>query len=286
MRAPEPAAAGTSSAREVFTAAGLRRGFVAAQPLAIGVFVYGVTFGLLAFDSGLSVFEAVLMSATVYSGSAQTATVGALASGAGIVASVATVLLLNARYLLYGAALRPWLGQVDARRAYASLYFLGDGNWLLSMRAYEAGEHDAGYVFGSGVAMFLPWTVGTLLGNVIGLWIPSPQMLALDFLLVAFCAAMGVAMLRAHSTAPALRARDERSGAAARADETAPALRARDERSGAAARAQAPWWPVAAALVAALLADRLAPGGWAIVAAGLAGALAAYLRHDGAPGAS
>ena len=95
--------------RTVFTRDGVRRGFVAAQPLAIGVLVYGLTFGLLAFGSGLSITDAVLMSATVYSGSAQTAAVGALATGAGLLATVSTVLLLNARYLLYGATLRPWL---------------------------------------------------------------------------------------------------------------------------------------------------------------------------------
>jgi len=99
-----------------FTAAGLRRGYLAAQPLALGVFVYGVTFGLLARNAGLSIIEAVLMSATVYSGSAQTATVSGIAAGAGIGASVVTILMLNARYLLYGAAWRPWLGQASRCR--------------------------------------------------------------------------------------------------------------------------------------------------------------------------
>ena len=33
-------------------------------------------------------------------------------------AAVATLLMLNARYLLYGASLRPWLGRLGAGRAY------------------------------------------------------------------------------------------------------------------------------------------------------------------------
>jgi predicted branched-subunit amino acid permease len=37
-----------------FTAAGFRRGYAQAQPLAIGVFAYAVTFGMLASDAGLS----------------------------------------------------------------------------------------------------------------------------------------------------------------------------------------------------------------------------------------
>ena len=147
--------------RTVFSFPGVRRGFYAAQPLAMGVFIYGIAFGLLAREAKLSLLEAMLMSAFVYSGSAQIAAVsgmadGQIVTGAALFAVVATILLLNARYLLYGAALRPWLGSVDGLRAYPTLAVLGDGNWILSMKAASDGESDAGFVFGSGIAMFLP----------------------------------------------------------------------------------------------------------------------------------
>jgi predicted branched-subunit amino acid permease len=234
---------GAGAPRITFTRHGVRRGFIAAQPLAISVGVYGVTFGLLALASGLSVADALLMSTTVYSGTAQVAAVSALAHGAGLWLCVTTVVLLNARYLLYGATLRPWLGAAPPAASYGSLYVLGDGNWLLSMRAHEAGENDAGYVLGSGIATFLPWLAGTLLGGAAGHWIPGPRTLGLDFLLVAFCAAMMVGMLRA--------------------------------RTG--------LWPALAAFAAAVAADRWAPPGWAVVVAGLAGAAVAGWRHGAAP---
>lgn len=238
MTERDPARAATT-----FTADGFRRGFAQAQTLAVGVLAWGVTFGLLARESGLSALEAMTMSAVVYSGSAQAATVGGIAAGAGILASVFTVLMLNARYLLYGAALRPWLGAVPARQAYATLFVLGDGNWVLSMNAYRAGETDAAFVLGSGLAMFLPWVGGTLAGSLLGDLIAHPEVLALDFLLVAFCAAMAMGLLQT------------------RAD----------------------LWPAGTALVVALVADTLAPSGWTIALAGLAGAGAAYLRHGHDP---
>lgn len=222
-----------------FSSAGIRRGFVRGQGLAVGVFGYAIAFGLLASDAGLSVLEALLMSATVYSGSAQVATVGGLATGAGILASVVTVLMLNARYLLYGASLRPWLGTASPGQAYSTLYFLGDGNWLLSMKAHADGEEDAGFVFGSGLVMFAPWMVGTLLGSLAGNWIAQPKVLALDFLLIAFCMAMAADMLKA--------------------------------RAGI--------WPAAAALATALVLDTLAPSGWTIVVTGLVGGAVGYAQH-------
>ncbi|MDQ6640665.1 MAG: AzlC family ABC transporter permease, partial [Pseudomonadota bacterium] len=239
-RAASPA---SGSDRTTFTRHGIRRGFIAAQPLAIGILVYGVTFGLLALGSRLSVGDALLMSVSVYSATAQVAAISALSHGAGVLVGVTTVVLLNARYLLYGATLRPWLGAAAPLASYGSLYVLGDGNWLLSMRAHEAGEDDAGYILGSGLATFLPWLAGTLLGGVVGHWIPGPRTLGLDFLLVAFCAAMLVGMLRAHAAV----------------------------------------LPALAAFAAAAAADRWAPPGWAVIAAGIAGAAVAGWRHREAP---
>lgn len=209
----------------------------------MGVFVWGLTFGLMAREAGLSALEASLMSILVYSGTAQAATVGSMAAGidagAGILAGVATVLMLNARYLLYGASLRPWLGQTGPAQAYGSLWFLGDANWAMSTKAHADGENDAAYILGSGLSMYLFWIAGTALGALAGNWIADPRTLGVDFLLVAFCAAMALDLFRS------------------RAD-VAPAL--------------------AAVAVAALL-DRFTPSGWTLVAAGLAGALTAWLRY-------
>lgn len=206
----------------------------------MGVFVWGLAIGLMGREAGLSALESTLMSALVYSGTAQAATVGGLAAGASLLAGVLTVVMLNARYLLYGASLRPWLGQAGPAQAYASLFFLGDANWAMSLKAHADGEYDAAFILGSGVAGYLPWVSGTAVGAAAGAWIADPRMLGVDFLLPAFCFAMAIDLFRT------------------RAD-FAPAL--------------------AAAAVAGLL-DRFAPSGWTLVAAGLAGGLTAWLRYE------
>lgn len=223
-----------------FTIAGFRRGFVAAQPLAVGTFLYGVAFGLLAREAQFTLAEALTMSGFVYSGSAQLVAVnamrGGVPTGAAMLAVAGTILLLNARYLLYGATLRPWLGQRPAWQAYPTLAVLGDGNWILSMKAHAEGERDSAFVFGSGFAMFAPWLGGSWVGLAGASLIRDPNALALDFLLVSFSAAMGVGMFKGRGDLKVL----------------------------------------AAAAIAAALADRLLPAGSAILCAGLAGALVAW----------
>ena len=227
----------------MFTAAGCRRGFLRALPIGAGVFVWGLSFGLMGREAGLSALEATLMSVLVYSGTAQAATVGSLAGGGAIAAAVAAVLMLNARYLLYGASLRPWLAQASPAQAYAALWFLGDANWAMATKASAEGEHDAAFILGSGISMYLPWVAATALGAIAGNWIADPKTLGVDFLLIAFCFAMAIDRFKTRT-------------------DVGPAL--------------------AAVIVAGLL-DRVAPSGWTLVAAGLAGALVAWLRFEEAP---
>ncbi|GIL38774.1 AzlC family ABC transporter permease [Roseiterribacter gracilis] len=224
-----------------FTRAGIVAGLIAGQTLAAGVLVYGIVFGVLASEAKLTALEALLMSGSIYSGTAQMAALQGWAHTRLLLPAIATILIMNARYVLYGAALRPWLGTLPAHVTYPTLFFLGDGNWALSMQRRASGEVDAGFVFGSGVVMFVPWLVGTAIGVLVGSAIPDPARFGLDFMLVAFSMALAVSVWRGRSD-----------------------LRA-----------------AGAALVAALVVNNFFPGGWTIVIAGLTGALVAYVTFDG-----
>lgn len=190
-----------SAASPLFTSQGIRRGLWRSQVLVPGVFVYGMAFGLIADQGGMSLLQALLISAVVYSGSAQLAAMTILAAGPSpLIATawtlVATILVINARYVLFSATLRPWMGGLHPLKAYSTLFVLGDGNWMLSLKAHGEGEKDTGFILGSGVAMFLPWLVGTLIGHAAGNLVPDPKRLALDFLMASFAAAMMVGMAK------------------------------------------------------------------------------------------
>lgn len=222
-----------------FTLAGIRRGFLMALSLAPGIVVYALVFGVLAAEAKLSTLEAVAMSAGIYSGSAQIAALQSWSGAAQIAPVVAAIVMMNARYLLYGAALRPWMGNLNPAQTYSSLFFLGDANWAMSLKEEAAGRDDAGFVLGSGLAMFIPWCLGTLAGHLGGRLVGNPGALGLDFMLVAFSAAMAVAMWKGRS-------------------DLLPAI-------------------AAAGVVIGL--GFVLSGGWVIVAAGLASATVGYLAY-------
>jgi predicted branched-subunit amino acid permease len=183
-----------------FTWNGFRRGSRDGLALGLSIFAYGLGFGLVAAQAGFSVGAAVATGAAIYSGSAQLAAVNLLQSGtATLWALFATILVINARYVLFGAALQPWLWAAGPVRAYSSLLLLGDANWLQTMRAIRAGEADRAYLAGTGAPMFLGWLTGTALGAGAVSILPAPQALGFDLMLAAFATGMTAAMVKARA---------------------------------------------------------------------------------------
>jgi predicted branched-subunit amino acid permease len=223
-----------------FTWTGVWRGYVAGLPMSIGTGFFGVAFGVVASDSHMSGIEATLMSAAMFAGTAQLAVLKIWATSMALAPMVLVVLATNARYTLFGAAWRPWLAGLPARQAYGTLFFLCDTGWVLAMREWWAGGRDAGFALGAGLVIYTTWVPGTLIGYVLGRSLGVPAALGLDFLLVAFCAAVAIGNWRGRRDALIV---------------------------------------AGAALVAVVL-ERLVPGGWHIVAAGLAGGCIGAWRHD------
>lgn len=168
-----------------FTLAGFREGFVAGTPVALGVAGYGVVFGVVAAGAGLSVAEAALMSATVLAGAAQLVAVQLWADPIPVVAVVTTTAVVNLRYVLMGAALRPWFEDLTASQAYASLFFFADENWALTVAKLREGSTRGALLLGSGVVLWLLWIGATVVGATAGDLVGDPARYGLDFVVTA-----------------------------------------------------------------------------------------------------
>ena len=180
----------------LFSLDGFRRGARDGVPLAVSIFAYGLGFGLVAAQAGFGVGRAVATSAAIYSGSAQLAAVNLLQTGEATAwALFAAILVINARYLLFGATLQPWLWSAGPVKAYGSLLLLGDANWLMTMRAIRAGEADRAYLAGTGAPIAVGWLSGTALGAAAVSVLPRPEALGFDLMLPCFAAGMVTAMV-------------------------------------------------------------------------------------------
>jgi 4-azaleucine resistance transporter AzlC len=179
-----------------FTRAGALRGAREAIPIAISGIAFGVVFGVAARQAGLSLTEATLMSALTFAGSSQFVAIGIWGSPVPIFAVVMATLIVNARHLLMGAALRPWYSRLPRKHAYGSLFFMTDTNWPLQLQAFLRGEREGAILLGSGLFMLCTWVASTAFGHAMGAAIGDPRSWGLDFTVVAFFAAVLVKLWR------------------------------------------------------------------------------------------
>ncbi len=177
-----------------FTLAGVREGFITGFPVAVGVAGYGVVFGVIAGRAGLSVAEAALMSATVLAGAAQLIGVELWADSIPAATVIATVGIVNLRYLLMGAALRPWFRHLSPRAAYGSVFFTADENWALTIANLRSGSKQGAFLLGSGLVLWLLWVLSTVLGVTAGDLLGAPEQYGLDFVLTALFLTLAVGL--------------------------------------------------------------------------------------------
>ncbi|HZY21771.1 MAG TPA: AzlC family ABC transporter permease, partial [Beijerinckiaceae bacterium] len=136
-------------------------------PLLPSVMVFAAAFGAAAAGKGLSFVETVAMSGLVYAGASQMVSLELWREAwslPSVVEVAAVTAVVNARMILMGAALQPWLKHATAPRQALMLFLLTDANWLLAMRYRSEGGRDLGIYLGSGAMLWVVWVAATLPG--------------------------------------------------------------------------------------------------------------------------
>ena len=98
-----------------------REGLVAILPVVVSVAAYGLLFGTLAAQQGLSPLETFLMSAMVFAGGSQFVALDLWTTPAAIWTLTMAALMVNLRHVLMGASLAPALANWPRRRVTAGV---------------------------------------------------------------------------------------------------------------------------------------------------------------------
>jgi predicted branched-subunit amino acid permease len=170
----------------------MRRGLRASLPLVVPTLAVGVTFGLLAGPL-LGPLGAVLMSAIVWSGTAQFAALSVLAAGGGAVLAGASGLLANLRFLPMGFAIAPSVHGGPGRRAGIGVTLV-DASFALAHRG--GGRFDVPALVGAAPLQYAAWVAGTAAGAVGADLLGDPRRWGLDVLFPAFYLSLLVPDLR------------------------------------------------------------------------------------------
>jgi len=167
-------------------------GFKQLMPISLFVVIFGLAFGLAAAQTGLSEASSLTMSALVFAGASQFAVLEQWGDQVPLIPLVITVFAVNARHLLMGATLFPWVRDLPLAKRYGVMFVVSDANWAMSMQAFSRGEPGLGLLLGGGIALWAAWLLGSWLGLHFGNEIHDPVSLGLDMVMGCFLLAMVV----------------------------------------------------------------------------------------------
>jgi Predicted branched-chain amino acid permease (azaleucine resistance) len=173
--------------------AGIRAEF----PLLVGVFPFGLIYGALALNAGLSTAAAQLMSSIVFAGSSQFITAQLVHESTPGFIIVLTIAVVNLRHMLYSASLAPYISSLPMRWKALLSYLLTDEAYAATVIHYEnegVTPFSHWFFLGAGFSLWFIWQISTALGIFLGAAIPESW--SLDFALPLTFIAMVVPVLK------------------------------------------------------------------------------------------
>lgn len=173
---------------ELNSARQFRLGMRKSLPLVLGLVPFGLAYGVLAVQAGLTVAETALMSVVVFAGAAQFMSVSMIGAGAAMPLIVASTLLINLRHLLMGLSLSPYFSNEKPRWHRLLAYGLVDESYVASVTHYRESGMERGnpwFMVGSASVLWLAWQTTSIAGALAGQAIADPLRWGLDFAMPA-----------------------------------------------------------------------------------------------------
>lgn len=161
----------------------VRKGIADAIPIVVGYIPMGAAYGIIARQSGMEVFPAILMSLIVFAGASQFIAVGLLAGGATPFEVVLTTFFVNLRHVLMSASLSPYFQKVSSRIIPFAAWGVTDETFAISIGKFHAGQADYRYSLALNYTAYASWVTGTVMGAFAGYVVPPVLQSSLEFAL-------------------------------------------------------------------------------------------------------
>lgn len=157
-------------------------GFRSMIPITTGVIPFGAVVGTVSSEAGLSFFQTLSLNTLMYAGAAHLASVSLMSKQAASIVVIMTGLIINMRFLLYSAAMSPYLQNEKWYVRFFCSYTLTDQSYA-SMMAHQdklqTTHQNVQFYIGGAVCMIIAWTSSMIAGYAFGNFAPASW--ALDY---------------------------------------------------------------------------------------------------------
>jgi predicted branched-subunit amino acid permease len=130
--------------------------------------------GVAMVASGIPPLVAMLMSLLVFAGASMVASAQLLASAAPAAVIILATLIINLRFMMYSASLRPHFAHAPLRWRLAIGYLIADNVYGLALGHFDQHpENKLEYFLGAGLVVWAVWQLAVLGGVLIGAGVPA-----------------------------------------------------------------------------------------------------------------
>lgn len=173
------------------------KGILDELPLIVGVFPFGIIFGVLALQAGIDPFKSQMMSSVVFAGSAQFMVAQLIRDNSPWLVIVVSGFIINLRHALYSASISQHLKDVSFRWKLILSYLLTDEAYAVSITHFSKNEGAPNlhwHLLGSGLTLWTSWQISTAVGIFLGTTVPAEW--GLDFSMTLIFIAIVVPYLK------------------------------------------------------------------------------------------
>ncbi|MBR4600858.1 MAG: AzlC family ABC transporter permease [Treponema sp.] len=190
-----------------------RRAVKFTMPVFFGYIAVGIPFGLMVVNAGFSWWLALLMSLFIFSGTGQYIAIAFFSSGiagtntfmGSLIAILGIEFFIGLRHVFYSLSLIEKY-QATGKWKFLLIYTITDETFALVSSCNIPKDAEKGsYLAVISLFDFLYWVLGTLIGAIIGNFIPTGYLNGVDFALTALFVVLMINQIRAsHNFIPSL----------------------------------------------------------------------------------
>lgn len=159
---------------------GLRKGAL----IGLSTAPFGALFGAVAYSHGMSVGELTLMSGIVFAGASQLVGLDLFGHNVPAWVIIMSILAVNFRHVLYSAAIARYIRHFNLTEKFFAFFLLVDPQFAESVKRGESGKIVSfSWYLGLALMIYIPWTVASFIGGLLGSRIGDPTAIGLDVLL-------------------------------------------------------------------------------------------------------
>ena len=153
-----------------------KRGILDVAPHMLSVIPFGIICGAIGIDLGFDPYLVYAMSLIIFGGASQIVFLQLISGGASSLIAVTSVGIINSRHLLYGAVLSEYLEKLTLLKKLIISYFIVDQGFAESNKYFKKNKnqkHIHYHLLGTGITLWFCWQISTILGIILGSFIPD-----------------------------------------------------------------------------------------------------------------